>query len=400
MDPKTYFIQYEQQAVISWCGNPILSCFNPKVFEAAFAKIPFHFACVLTYNHAAMMADIVLPDQSFMEKDHWQPLQGTQQHRVTIDETRAYRGFHFRDASKITKVFNARSGDEVMIDICERVGILFGKGGLVDHINQRAVPAALTDYALDLNKKPTMRQISEAFLKTKFDPKLTLADVTDARGPIYMYETRGAKNYNYSYWPDNKMRHPIYMMQLLLQGKLLKDNMAKAGVAGIPGWTDQEKYWRSYRAIPTYIPCDESLAPKEYDLIALNWKTMPHPYATGDTIGNVWINEVMTKFNPYEYAVWLNADTAAKKGLKDGDIVVVESRYGKTEGRLKATQLIHPEAVGLPGIAGYASAQENPIAGQGPYFNILCPFDEKDYAVDPISGGIEEGPACKVYKKA
>jgi len=40
----------------------------------------------------------------------------------------------------------------------------------------------------------------------------------------------------------------------------------------------------------------------------------------------------------------------------------------------------------------------NPIVAQGPFFNVLCPFDEKDLAVDPISGGIEEGPACKVYK--
>jgi anaerobic selenocysteine-containing dehydrogenase len=398
VDPETYYLQNTTEAVASWCGNPIHSCFSVSTFEQAFAKIPFHFAMELVYNEAAMMADIVLPDQSHLEKMHWQPLQGTQPHRVSMEDIRAYRGFHFRDSSKITKPYKARSGDEVAIDIAERVGILHGKDGLIDFINQRGLPVALKENALDLNTKPTMLQISEAYLKEKFDPSLTIADVTDARGPIYMYETRGAKLHNYFYWPDNQTRHPMYMVQLLRVAKTLRENLAAAGLPGIPGWTDQDHYWAAYKAIPVWTPCPEFDAPPEYDLWALNWKTMPHPYGTGDTYGNVWIHEVMTRFNPYEYAVWMNADTVAKKGLKDGDIVVVESRYGKTQGRLKATQLIHPTAVGIPGIAGYRSNMENPIAGEGPYFNIICPFDEKDLAVDPISGGIEEGPAVRVYK--
>jgi anaerobic selenocysteine-containing dehydrogenase len=222
--------------------------------------------------------------------------------------------------------------------------------------------------------------------------------VNDQSGPIWKYETRGAQNHNYFYWPDNKTRHPIYMVELLRVAKTLKANMAKAGLTNVPGWKNMDRYWQAYQAIPVWVPCPEFNAPPEYDVWALNWKTQPHPYRTGDVTSNVWIHEVMANFNPYEYAVWLNVDTAKRKGLKDGDIVWVESRYGKTKGRLKVTNLIHPAAVGVPGIAGFGSSQEDPIVSEGPYFNVLCSMDEALEQLDPISGAIEEGPACKVYK--
>jgi thiosulfate reductase/polysulfide reductase chain A len=106
----------------------------------------------------------------------------------------------------------------------------------------------------------------------------------------------------------------------------------------------------------------------------------------------------MSTFDPYEYAIWLNSATAQKKGIKDGDTIVVESRYGKTQGRVKVTELIHPDVVGVPAGHGARTKLGNPIVGEGAYFNALCSIHEKDRAIDPITGGIEEGPAVKVYK--
>jgi anaerobic selenocysteine-containing dehydrogenase len=43
----------------------------------------------------------------------------------------------------------------------------------------------------------------------------------------------------------------------------------------------------------------------------------------------------------------INADTAKKLGIEDGDMVWVESKYGKVKAIAKLTEGIHPEVVGL-----------------------------------------------------
>jgi hypothetical protein len=40
----------------------------------------------------------------------------------------------------------------------------------------------------------------------------------------------------------------------------------------------------------------------------------------------------------------------------------------------------------------------NPITADGPFFNELCSSNEEDLACDPLTAGIEQGPAVKVYK--
>jgi anaerobic selenocysteine-containing dehydrogenase len=131
---------------------------------------------------------------------------------------------------------------------------------------------------------------------------------------------------------------------------------------------------------------------------AINWKTPMGPFYCGDTYGNVWLHETMKTWDPYEYAIWVNSATAAKQGIKDGDTIVVESRWGKTQGKVKVTELIHPDVVGFPAGHGAASPMANPITAEGAYFNALCNLDENNLALDPLTAQVEEGPAVKIYK--
>ena len=177
--------------------------------------------------------------------------------------------------------------------------------------------------------------------------------------------------------------------------------MASVGISTIPGWRDEDMdfWWKAFQALPEWVTTEEFGARgSEYDLWAFNWKTPGFPFYCGDTYGNVWLRETMSTFDPYEYAILVNADTAAKKGIEDGDTIVVESRYGQTQGKAKVTHLMHPDAVGVPASHGARSNLANPIVAEGPYFNALCTIEEKYRAIDPISGGIEEAPAVKIYK--
>jgi thiosulfate reductase/polysulfide reductase chain A len=86
-----------------------------------------------------------------------------------------------------------------------------------------------------------------------------------------------------------------------------------------------------------------------------------------------------------------------RKGLKDGDHVYVESRYGRVSGKLKATELIHPECLGIAGTFGHW-ARKMPISyGKGACYNDLLPPPSLD-RVDTISGQIDSCIRVKVYK--
>jgi anaerobic selenocysteine-containing dehydrogenase len=394
VDPVKYNSDFTVDMLVTAGGGPVRSSFDRGLFEKAWSTVPFHVAFSLTYDENVMLADIVLPDAAFLEKDgRYGGSSAPPGHKVNVDATRGAYYFLFRDTSAIKPVYNARNTDQALIDLAEATGILTGKTGLISKVN-----ASLAKFPLDATKKFTLREYSEAILKQNFGGDKKLSDINDANGPIMKYTTRGAKNYNYSYFPNNKTRHPMYFIQLPRVAARLKDNLQKAGLPGIPGWDNQDEYWAAYSPIPYWYPCKEFNAPAEFDLWAINWKTPMAPFFCGDTYGNVWLHETMKTWDPYEYAVWINTATAAKKGIKTGDVIVIESRWGKTQAPAKVTELIHPDVIGFPAGHGAASSMANPITAEGGYFNALCNLDENNLAVDPLTAQVEEGPAVKVYK--
>ena len=147
--------------------------------------------------------------------------------------------------------------------------------------------------------------------------------------------------------------------------------------------------------MPHWIP-NPDFGSTDYDMFAANWKVPFMMFGLGAFMENPWIDDIVEKTNPYARAILLNRATAAKKGIKDGDEIWVESRAGKTRGTVKVTELVHPEVVGFPGNFGSATNLMNPIAKKGPHYNDLISMDDSSF--DPISGGVEISPRVKIYK--
>ena len=93
----------------------------------------------------------------------------------------------------------------------------------------------------------------------------------------------------------------------------------------------------------------------------------------------------------------INTETAKKKGLKDGDLVWIENRYGVREKSvIKTMEGQHPKTIGIAGQGGLW-AKGRPIAkGKGSNFCKLLPTYLKHY--DPVTGNIETSVAVKIYK--
>jgi hypothetical protein len=73
----------------------------------------------------------------------------------------------------------------------------------------------------------------------------------------------------------------------------------------------------------------------------------------------------------------------------------VESRYGKTQGRLHVSELFHPDSVGIGGAMGRQVNTLGKGVNQRPHYNQLLagPLN----TIDPIAGGIENTVRVKVY---
>lgn len=82
LDPEAYHLAYEPEVLFTCGGNPMRSSFDRALFEAAYAKVPFSVSLSLTFDEAATMADIVLPEDAFLERAIHEPGPGFVMHRT------------------------------------------------------------------------------------------------------------------------------------------------------------------------------------------------------------------------------------------------------------------------------------------------------------------------------
>jgi anaerobic selenocysteine-containing dehydrogenase len=366
-------------------------------------KIPFIATINVTFGPITMLSDILMPDHHYLERPEYSIATTpyfAEDHNVWTSDTRGSLFFPRRDTSKIRSPYNTRDAEDIIMDIAEKLGILYGEGNLIDKKAQYA-PFAPVKLDLDLNKKPTRRDIAEAFARQVFLYEGdNIDDINDETGPWFTKSYKGGPEaYNYYFYPDSTTRHPFYFDYMKWLGDDLRKNMEEAGIDAVPGWEDDmDRYWAGWSPLLNWYPTRELTAPGEYDLLAINYKTATISSALGQNLENPMLHEIVKTFEPYDFVCIMNADTAKEKGLKEGDTIVVESRYGKTRGRLKTSELFHPSVVSIPSSHGVVSPLDCPLIGEGPCFNALCTVREEDGAHDPITGGFEQAPAVKVNK--
>ena len=118
------------------------------------------------------------------------------------------------------------------------------------------------------------------------------------------------------------------------------------------------------------------------------------------TYNNPWLDEV-SGMDPYIYNVAINTGAARKKGIKNGDRVIIESAGTghKVEGRVALTDSIHPEVIAYASGGGHW-AKHLPVASQPdkgicPEWMIPLSWDY----IDEVSLNLDLCVKVKVTKK-
>jgi anaerobic selenocysteine-containing dehydrogenase len=390
LDPEKYGVPYELEALMIYGGNPITNSSNPTEAIAALCKIPFTVTIAYIFDESAEFSDILLPEPAPFERYGIQAL-GTG-HFVQVQDANLLQISGVLARLPVVPLqHNTRQADDIYLELAERMGFLYGDGGLNDHLNR--MWELQTPHKLELNKRYDTPEILDRVLKSRFRVEKGIEYFREA-GIHYRMRSQ-AESYNSYYFPEGTTRYPFYFEHLLRTGDTLRRNLAEHD-ASIPG-QDMANVWRFYQPIPQWVGRPDERATADYDLVAMNWSTPLFRTHGSDQTGNPLLNEVADETDPYQFVILMNRETAVCKGLHEGDEVIVEAYWGgSAQGRLKLTSLLHPDALGVPGIHGFKTLYRNQVATKGPHFNSLLNTAEGTF--DPLHGGIDKNPRVKVYR--
>jgi anaerobic selenocysteine-containing dehydrogenase len=368
-------LPYRFEMMISWGCNSIMSVANHETMEDSLKKIPFIVVVELFATELANgFADILLPDHCFLEQFTWSEGRGM---NFNYPYGMADWCYHITQPVVNPKGnHQRRSYMEMLWELVDRLG-----------------------YRKDLNASLNQLIGFDEEHKIKPDERLSMEEFSDRMLKWYFGEEHGLdyfKKHGFIRWPKRveeaywryfvNCRVPVYLEFMVDIKEKMMPITKKLGL---------DIDYTQYSPLINWAPCSiHKETDPNFDLYCFSYRDTLH---TGScTMETPWINE-LSHMNPYTYNITVNRDTAQKRGLKDGDIIEIETKVGRrVTGTLKTMEGQHPLTVGIAACSGHWSPGLPIAKGKGANFDKLLELDLKH--VDPISLNIETAVRVKVKK--
>ncbi|MBI4523569.1 MAG: molybdopterin-dependent oxidoreductase [Deltaproteobacteria bacterium] len=367
---ERYGFSFGIEVMLHSLTNSLLGSFGDvKKVESFFRSIPFAAGFAVELNETNLFDDIVLPFPSYLERFDF----------VGSDVTIPPGGQDDWSWQVRQPVVDLPPGmrhpQEIMMEIAERLGILGDFYRLINHAFRLKEP-----YTLNPDRCYPAREVVDRMTRCWFG---------EERGLNWFRESgviRIPREPDEAYiGPFIDARLPIYLEHFLARGQELEHVVTRMNL----DWDLSD-----YAPLSDWMPCPsyEAIQNGSYDFIAVHYK-MAYVYG-GFGNENPWIDEICERTGSYN--VLVNADVARARGIDDGDEVWLESPVNKIRAKVKLTQCIHPEVVGVGGHFGHWS-HGMPIArGKGISFNSLLPTDLEH--IDKISTALDHCVQVRLYK--
>jgi len=377
---------YEVEVFAMYGGNVVMNIANPKTVEKFLAKIPFMFSINTIHNETTEgFADIVLPDcHAYESLDIASSIGFFFNYPIGLDKW----SFHLR-MPVVPPKYERRDTLDIYFDLADRVGI------------RSQYNRFLENYFSGKSSRWEQEEVSEKeeFFILRPEERIDTKEFTDRVLKYYFGEDRGLEwfqEHGYITWekkPEEcywryivNARVPMYFETVARNKPKIREICERIGI---------HMDWDYYTPLISYFPSvvyTELPPDSEYDLVALSYRDVLHTHRF--TLENPIIDE-MSATNPYTYNIVMNEKTCERKGIREGDTICVENHWGdKVTGRVKLSQAIHPRAVAIVGLGGWAKGR--PVAkGKGVNFNELLRADYKHMC--PVVGSFEIVVRVKAY---
>ena len=360
MDPERFKFPYTPDMLI-YCRRSLMqNNANPEASAETMRKFKFIVYFALHLDEQAELADVVLPEQHYLEKleAHFDP---------GVFDVHSLTDYYFwRVRWPVVKPMGeARDWLEVLMEAADRAGFLDEVYRLMNLTYNLQKP-----YRLDPKQRYTLEEIYDRHAKSKFGPEMGLEWFKE--NGFYKVKRSVVERYP---GPFLKPRFPVYFENIIRGGEEVRKVADEIGLE----WDTSD-----YEATINWRPCPAYSKEPQEEFYAVNYRL---PLHNGTYTAQIpWLNE-LTEHHASGYRILMNSRVARERGIENGDAVRLESQAGSVTGTVKLTEGIHPEVVGIPGAFG-GWAKGRPIAkGKGVHWNSLVSIDMEH--TSPISGGLD-----------
>jgi anaerobic selenocysteine-containing dehydrogenase len=325
--------------------------------------IPYTVCVNPFYDESAALADLILPDATFIERWDWEDMVSPRQ----IPE-------YYLRQPLVKPLGEVRDFGDVVCELAERLGFPLGVKSKEEFVQKSCDMTPGVKEAGGFEYMKANGVWHDAAAKPRFYSyrKEVSADalakdgvIFDAATGVYWNwkkakakseEAARAKGYAHS-----KKSYKGYVGQEI-GGKVYKgfkpDKVNKSGFFEIYSEIMEEK---GLAPLPTYytIPTHEAMKPD--DLILTTFKMAAHVHSR--TQNCKWLSEIS-----HDNPAWMNPQTAAEHGMVDGDLIRIKSDIGEIEIEVMVTPGIVPGVVAISFHMGhweygrYASGKKSPVA--------------------------------------
>lgn len=393
--PEKWGFEYEPKVLWAAASNSITCTCNPDQAIEAFKKLDYIiYGCCYHMDETAVMADLLLPCHSKLEGMN--VTKRTQFPFSSAEPDFGFRMEQYEIRDVIPPQYNTMMGNEIAYEVCKRMGLLPDFISTCNNVSAWGKAIAGTPYELDPSQEYTFAEIYDRYIKNTCGEQYGL-DYLSEHGLLDI-QSPYKSMYRYYYSPET--RTPLYLMSQKHSGEVLLGRMEELGLGDDYVGHSLEYLRQRYDPLPTYVG-DENRklfnAPAEYDMWAFFTRNPRFLYRQGGQDQNPWWRDWSEKHDPEFARVMINTATAEKKGLKDGDLVVIESyNGGSVTARIYATERVHPEALGFSGAIGRKTKTLGEALTRDPMYAELL-NGNLEY-LEPLTGGTEDTVRVKIKK--
>ena len=330
--------------------NPSISFWDTRNLAETMAKFPFTVCFAYTRDETNHMADILLPDATDLEATQLIRLGKTKY----IEQFWKHQGFVLRQPA-VAPQGEARDFTWITTELARRTGLLERYNGA---INRGACGVALKtdtrDFALAEDRAHSVEEIWDAVCRAASHDLSQGAEVHD----LAWFKENGlmAKPFAQSNWylyPTMK-QHGVrfelpYQERLKRSGRQLVNRLHETG---IQWWNKQlDEYqplplWHDFPGIWEADLLRRGHQPEDFPFWLITTKSMQ--YHAGGNVAIQLMDEMARNVRGHR-GVIINAGTADRMGIEDGDLIEVRSVIGTTQGPAIPMQGIRPDTLVIVG---------------------------------------------------
>ena len=359
MDPKHYGLEYIPEMQIFYATNrPFSTSDSQKQFASL--KKTYNVVIELVMTETAQMADIVLPDLTYLESWHLSPSRYTPRTKHTAIRqplTNAYQIEH--DAYSI------------LWQLSKRLGIL---DDYVKNVNKQW---KLKKHPLQTGQDYSAEQaVEQIWLEQTKGKDFAYAKEHGFIGKHLSVEKTYLSGVDKKFKGAGKPKMNFYAEQLVHTLANVKQQKKQHSLKMI----DLDRYQLALSPLPKKehgFPTPHREA-KAFPFYLITYKRMYRNQS-----GNTALNPILNALGPdvQENFVLINQKSADQLSIKTGEQVVVETRVGKVQGKAKVIEGIRPDTLAISYHYGQQSLAFPDSAKQGIWINSVL----ENYS-DVVSG--------------